>query len=1017
MGLMPFPISGARKITGCNKLASKESLGCDIKAPMKNKMVQTQLLHLLLRGAITLTILCRLAISLPNKTFAAPTDPRADNEASFTELTLYPNIATVGVFVNGVDLPQTAQLLYRESNQTDWQIGHPLIRIETGALVSSLFNLLPETTYEIKVRSGENEISASTTTQPLELHFTPSRVLHVKRDALVGGDGSATKPFNMIQDALDQATPGTQVLVADGVYKEELSFPNSGTDNNWIQLKAAGSGAILDGSRTIYGDVWSAEGRANVWRKQLDGYGFFAYLARDGQRYFQYKGLGDLRKDIGGEGWFLDPDTMRLYVRSRTDPATHTWQVPFLNQAIRADGQSWLWIEGFEMRYYGTGLSAMGIYARNASHVVIRHNNIHNIRYGIFIDWTRGNTEGNHTRIEYNDISDAPVNEWSWAQTKGTSMEGTAIVLKGHIGAIVHSNKIHNFFNGFYTGSSADRSNVELAFDIDVYNNHIYAISDDALEPEGACVNHRFRNNTIDDAFVGVSLAPVSIGPTWVLNNTIANYTGRGIKWDRNSDGFALIYQNTFWTAEKDIAAMDFISPVKNGIIYNNIFQNTSYSVYEVEVGSTGHNWNHNNWFTSHNPDFLWEDIVYANIEKLCAAKGLDCNSHDEDPDLKNPGAGDFTLLESSPNIDRGVGIPGINDNFVGDAPDIGAYEFGHELIPPTVLAILREDPNPTSANNVNYTLMFSEPVAGLNLSPPFDDLELATSRSTSDASIISVIPISASRYSVTIDTGSGSGDIRLDVADDNSITNVAGTPLGGTQPGDGDFTTGDRYTINRTIPATVTPTATVAAPIVPIQTDTEVETTTTSITSSGKQDGWVLETEEDSGQGGETNSKTLLVVGDNADNAQYRSILHLPTKPLPNNIVITDLMLMLKKHDSTSDDLFSTHGNIVVDVQYGAFGNWGPFPIKGLQSMDFQSEACKDAVGVIQAEPMGEWYWAIFDRSAIECINLRGITQLRLRFETDDDNDAADDYIRFFSGDAANLADRPYLIIVYQEE
>ena len=40
-------------------------------------------------------------------------------------------------------------------------------------------------------------------------------------------------------------------------------------------------------------------------------------------------------------------------------------------------------------------------------------------------------------------------------------------------------------------------------------------------------------------------------------------------------------------------------------------------------------------------------------------------------------GAGDFRLIEASPAINAGVVIPGITDGYVGDAPDIGAYEFG----------------------------------------------------------------------------------------------------------------------------------------------------------------------------------------------------------------------------------------------------------------------------------------------------------------------------------------------------
>jgi hypothetical protein len=39
------------------------------------------------------------------------------------------------------------------------------------------------------------------------------------------------------------------------------------------------------------------------------------------------------------------------------------------------------------------------------------------------------------------------------------------------------------------------------------------------------------------------------------------------------------------------------------------------------------------------------------------------------------PATADFTPGPSSPLIDRGVAIPGINDDYAGQAPDIGAVE------------------------------------------------------------------------------------------------------------------------------------------------------------------------------------------------------------------------------------------------------------------------------------------------------------------------------------------------------
>ena len=324
--------------------------------------------------------------------------------------------------------------------------------------------------------------------------------------------------------------------------------------------------------------------------------------------------------------------------------------------------------------------SGCGVSATNASHIVIRKNKIHNLQLGIYINWSGPSNQGNDTRVEENEIYDPPVNEWPWLAVKGSSMEGTGIIVRGHIGEIVRGNLIHNIFNGIYTGSSAAMQNTEIAFDADIYNNRIHHIGDDGLEPEGACLNHRFRSNNIDTTLVGVSLAPIAVGPTWVLRTIVSNYSGSCIKWARDPAGIMLVYHNTFWTNAPGLNAMSTITALHNSIMRNNIFQGNGYAFEAVQTGSSGNSWNYDNWHTtraSTSPHFKWENITYQIMAQLCAATGLECNGLESPPALANPAAGDFRLLPSSPNINRGIPIPGINDHFNGSAPDIGAYEFG----------------------------------------------------------------------------------------------------------------------------------------------------------------------------------------------------------------------------------------------------------------------------------------------------------------------------------------------------
>jgi hypothetical protein len=178
-----------------------------------------------------------------------------------------------------------------------------------------------------------------------------------------------------------------------------------------------------------------------------------------------------------------------------------------------------------------------------------------------------------------------------------------------------------------------------------------------------------------------------------------------------------------------------------------------------------------------------------------------------------------------------------------------------------------------------------------------------------------------------------------------------------------------------------------------------------------------VLETDENSETGGSNDAKSpTLLVGDDAENRQYRSILDFSTRELPNDIVITSAMLMLKTENPADTDIFETHDNILVDVQDGAIGKWLFFPYRGLQNRDFHAPVCEQAGASIQNSPLDGWYWVMLDEMALNCINLKGSTQMRLSFAIDDDNDQSEDLLRFYSGDAEDPANRPYLIVVYRE-
>ncbi len=103
-----------------------------------------------------------------------------------------------------------------------------------------------------------------------------------------------------------------------------------------------------------------------------------------------------------------------------------------------------------------------------------------------------------------------------------------------------------------------------------------------------------------------------------------------------------------------------------------------------------------------------------------------------------------------------------------------------------------------TDSATVDFTVKFSESVTGVDtVGPTFNNFILTTSGVS--GAYVSAVSGSDNLYTVTVNTGTGNGRIRLDLVDDDSIRDVADIPLGGFGMGNGDFIGAAEYTITKT--------------------------------------------------------------------------------------------------------------------------------------------------------------------------------------------------------------------------
>ena len=100
-------------------------------------------------------------------------------------------------------------------------------------------------------------------------------IRYVDCQALRFGDGSAQRPFKTISQAAAVAMPGDEVVVAPGIYREDVSPRNAGTARNPIVYRSAvPRGAVITGAERM--DTWEHY-QGDVWKLTVDNGAFGNY--------------------------------------------------------------------------------------------------------------------------------------------------------------------------------------------------------------------------------------------------------------------------------------------------------------------------------------------------------------------------------------------------------------------------------------------------------------------------------------------------------------------------------------------------------------------------------------------------------------------------------------------------------------------------------------------------------------------------------------------------------------------
>lgn len=594
------------------------------------------------------------------------------------------------------------EVSYRKKGDTTWKEALPLFRLQNervgdrfssiapNMFAGSIFDLEPNTDYECQfvmsdpdgVRGVAHKIvTVRTRAEPTP--FPNGNTLHVYP---YGYTGQKLVPaFTGLGAALNQVKPGDTILVHAGVYEDDFT---------------------LFGGHKIPGKRIGGQGYG------LDFFGTYRfYQSGTAEKPIAIKAAGDGDAIFDGNGCFNLFDVMAadyLYFEGLTIRNT---DLAFLAGLKRVGGSSGLTVKN--CRFENVGYGIMTAYAGSNDFYIADNTIIGRSDPTRLIGWLEG------VGVPWQNFPGYP------ARINGPLGSYMAISLHGN-GHVV----CHNYVTGFLDGIGALLQTMEPDFmphSLDIYNNVVSNINDNALQLNDYSHNVRvMRNVLINGAHIPLNVyptVPMGGGPTYFIRNIVYHFPERGVtKFYGNSAGIVL-YHNSFF-AEMTIGQPSVMTGASNVHLRNNlvlgenpkiqsnllpadfrgIFSMNTYTNYTTsDFNGYRPNEGYEMQFVWSSPAFgVAVDYVnprqvrpFRTLQELCSATGQECNGILVDygmfenvtkPDMIDPTRiynfedFDFRLKPNAVAVDKGILLPNINDDFNGQAPDLGALEYGKPM-------------------------------------------------------------------------------------------------------------------------------------------------------------------------------------------------------------------------------------------------------------------------------------------------------------------------------------------------
>jgi hypothetical protein len=606
----------------------------------------------------------------------------------------------------------TVETSYRKRGDKTWKKGAPLLRIGNerinenalqyvtpNGFAGSIFDLEPATEYEARFVlsdpdgvKGETEHVATVRTRAEPIPFSGGKTYHVYPPGYQGArqepsftgllaayytGSSGSDNFNTYPARVQ---PGDIILVHTGVYKDDR------------YRYGAGLGTVSSGT-------------------------YFLTQSGTADRPIVIKGAGDGDAIFDGDG------------------AYNLFNVMAAN---------FNYFEGLTIRNTELAIWAGQKNITGSSGLTVRRCRFENVGRAIYTDWSGSKDfyiadNVMIGRFNPNYLMGFTGRTWQNLPEFNPKLVSEYAVKVYGSGHVVAYNAIANFHDGVDVATYGNPDSVasetgtgsstpipdRMPVSIDFYGNDISNVEDNCIEADGGAHNIRvFRNRCFNHGHRALSVQPAFGGPVYFIRNIVYHAPeGGAVKFTASSAGI-LVYHNTFIAPVKPMLLAASNVHFRNNLVLG---KSETLETFAVETNTNYSSSDYNGFRPNEGAEFSFEWSTppmsmmanfpgepgklstqqqsaleakarevrrFKTLKEYAAATGQDrhsvlvdydvfVNVRPPGPDprtLYKPADFDFQLKPGSVAVDAGGPLPGIDDDFTGRAPDLGAYEVGRPV-------------------------------------------------------------------------------------------------------------------------------------------------------------------------------------------------------------------------------------------------------------------------------------------------------------------------------------------------